>query len=160
MIFLVAQIAAGLMTATAALPAGSAAGANSVGHGTAHVTWARATRALRTGDTLRVDDITMVDTVITWRFNTPPDSTRPRAGWIARRPIAVGEFMRLPAVAPAPVIIMGSIVQVMWTDGAVQLLLKGVATNNAALGAPVGVRIDKNRRLDGIAVGPNSVRLR
>jgi flagella basal body P-ring formation protein FlgA len=38
--------------------------------------------------------------------------------------------------------------------------MSGVATNTAALGAPVGIRIDRTRRLDGIAVAPNTVRLR
>jgi hypothetical protein len=41
----------------------------------------------------------------------------------------------------------------------VRILLTGVATNTAPLGASVGVRIDPTRRLDGIAVAPNTVRL-
>ena len=51
-------------------------------------------------------------------------------------------------------------VSVIYQDGPVRILLTGVATNTASLGAPVGVRIDATRRLDGIAVAPNTVRLR
>jgi len=42
----------------------------------------------------------------------------------------------------------------------VRVVIAGTATNTAAVGAPVGVRIDRARRLDGVAVGPNIVRLR
>jgi flagella basal body P-ring formation protein FlgA len=51
-------------------------------------------------------------------------------------------------------------VAVLYQDGPVRIRLSGVATNTASLGAPVGVRIDATRRLDGIAVAPNTVRLR
>ena len=130
-----------------------------VPRGMARVTWARALRAMRRGDTLRTEDFSLADTVIMWPWNTQPDSAA-QAGWLVKRAFIAGEFMRAPSVAPLPVITTGSTVKVLWQDGGVRLTLSGVATNNAALGAPVGVRIDKNRRLDGIAVGANSVRLR
>lgn len=120
-----------------------------------------ATRALLRGDTLRADDIAVVDTVITWRWNgLAPDTTRAQAGWIARRPIAAGELLRAPAVTPPPVIASGATVTAIWQDGPLTLVVSGVATNTATIGAPVGVRIDRTRRLDGIAVAPNTVRLR
>lgn len=120
-----------------------------------------ATRALLRGDTLRVDDIAVVDTVITWRWNgIAPDTTRAQAGWITRRPIAAGEPLRAPAVTPPPVIASGATVTAIWQDGPLRLVMSGVATNTATIGAPVGVRIDRTRRLDGIAVAPNTVRLR
>lgn len=128
--------------------------------GTARVTWPRAVRAMQRGQTIAASDFVLVDTVIAWHWNTQPDTTRDIAGWVTRRPIAAGEFLRSPGVAPATLIAMGSEVKVLWQDGSLRLTLKGTATNNAAMGAPVGVRIDKNRRLDGIAVGPNTVRLR
>ncbi|MEP6781947.1 MAG: flagella basal body P-ring formation protein FlgA [Gemmatimonadaceae bacterium] len=130
-----------------------------VPHGMARVTWARALRAMRRGDTLHTEDFSLADTVIVWPWNTPPESPA-QAGWLVKRAFFAGEFMRSPSVAPLPVITTGSTVKVLWQDGGVRLTLSGVATNNAALGAPVGVRIDRNRRLDGIAVGANSVRLR
>jgi flagella basal body P-ring formation protein FlgA len=129
--------------------------------GTVRVTWPRALHAFQRGDTVRTGDYVLADTVIAWHWsNTQPDTTRAITGWVARRTIAEGEFLRSPSVAPAPVITIGSTVQVLWQDGSLRLTLTGTATNNAALGAPVGVRIDRNRRLDGVAVGSNTVRLR
>jgi flagellar basal body P-ring formation protein FlgA len=133
---------------------------NELARGTVRVTWPRAVRALQRGQTIAATDFVLVDTVIAWRWNSQPDTVHAIAGWVTRRAISPGEFLRAPGVAPATMIMMGSTVKVLWQDGTLRLTLSGTATNNAALGAPVGVRIDKNRRLDGIAVGPNTVRLR
>jgi len=120
-----------------------------------------ATRFLARGDTLRERDIAVRDTVISWRWGTlGPDTTRVSAGWVTRRPIGAGEVLRSPAVMAPPVIQAGTPVRALYQDGSVQLVLTGTATNTAALGGPVGVRIDRGRRLDGIAVAPNTVRLR
>lgn len=127
--------------------------------GMVRVTWARSLRTLQRGDTLRAEDFVLSDTVIQWKWTAAPES-KAQVGWLVKRAFASGEFMREPAVSPLPVITAGSTVKVMYQEGGVRLTLSGVATNNAALGAPVGVRIDRNRRLDGFAVGPNSVRLR
>lgn len=135
--------------------------ASPVPHGYARMTWPKATRAIARGEVLRAEDFVLTDTVIVWRWNTPSTDTMTAVvGWATRRPIAQGEFMRPPSIAPANAITLGSQVKVFWQDGPVKLTLTGTATNNAALGAPVGVRIDKDRRLDGIAVAPNTVRLR
>lgn len=132
-----------------------------VKRGTASVTWPRAVRALQRGEVVRANDYVLADTAIAWHWNdAPADTMRSITGWVARRAIAAGEFMHAPAVAPPHVVMMGSAVKVLWQDGPVSLTLVGTATNNAALGAPVGVRIDRNRRLDGVAVGSNIVRLR
>lgn len=120
-----------------------------------------ATRAIMRGETLQASDIAVTDTVITWRWNgIAPDTTRAQAGWVSHRAIAAGEVLRAPAVTPPPVITSGSTVKAIWQDGPLTLVMSGVATNTAALGAPVGIRIDRTRRLDGIAVAPNTVRLR
>ncbi len=125
------------------------------------VTLAVAARAFARGDTLRADDIAVVDTVITWRWgNVAPDTSRPGVGWVTRRAIAMGEVLREPAVMAPPVVTSGTTVTAIWQDGPVRLVLSGVATNTAAIGAPVRVRIDGTRRLDGIAIAPNTVRLR
>jgi len=132
-----------------------------VAHGTARVSRSIATRALRTGDTLRAADLARRDTVIVWRWShLTPDTTLALPGWIARRPIAVGEVLRAPAVMAPPLITTGATVRAIWQDGTVQVVMTGIATNTAALGAPVGVRVGQTRRLDGIAVAPNTVRLR
>jgi len=125
------------------------------------VTLAVAARAIARGELLRDEDIALVDTTIVWRWSSiEPDTTRPVAGWVTRRAIAAGEVLRAPAVMAPPVVTSGSTVTAIWQDGPVRVVLAGVATNTAAVGAPVGVRIDRNRRLDGIAVAPNTVRLR
>jgi len=129
--------------------------------GTAQITLSVSTRALARGDTLTASDIAAVDTTIVWRWNAvSPDTLRALPGWIARRPIALGEVLRAPAVMPPPAVYSGATVTAVYQDGALRLVLTGVATNTATIGAPVGVRIDRTRRLDGIAVAPNMVRLR
>lgn len=133
---------------------------DAVVRGMARVRLTVAARALQRGDTLRAEDIALVDTSIVWRWsNVAPDTTRAVPGWITRRAIAAGEVLRAPAVGAAPIVSAGSRVSVIYQDGPVRILLSGIAVNNAPLGAPVGVRIDANRRLDGIAVAPNTVRL-
>jgi flagellar basal body P-ring formation protein FlgA len=124
------------------------------------VTWPVATRALGVGDTVRATDFTLRDSVIAWPWQSKPDSVRNVAGFLVRRPIAIGEVLRAPAIMATPVVTAGSTVNAIWQDGVLRLVLSGVATNTAALGAAVGVRIDRTRRLDGIAVAPNTVRLR
>lgn len=125
------------------------------------VTRTVAARALLRGDTLQASDIATVDTTIIWRWtNVAPDTTRALPGWVTHRNIAAGEVLRAPAVSPPPVVTSGTKVTAIWQDGPLRVVITGIATNSAAIGAPVGVRIDSTRRLDGIAAGPNTVRLR
>lgn len=125
------------------------------------ITVSVAARALVRGETLQVGDIVTMDTSIVWRWNSiTPDTTRALPGWVTRRNIALGEVLRAPAVMPPPVITSGTRVTAIWQDGPLRVVVTGIATNTAAIGAPVGVRIDPTRRLDGIAAGPNIVRLR
>ncbi len=129
--------------------------------GTVRVRLSVSTRALQRGDTLRAADIAVVDTAIVWRWSTAiPDTSRAQVGWVTRRPIAAGEVLRYPAVGQPPLVHVGQRVSAVYQDGPVRILLTGTATNSAPLGAPVGVRIDPTRRLDGIAVALNTVRLR
>ena len=145
----------------ALMATGVVVAADSVARGTSRVRRSVATHALQRGDTLHADDIAIVDTNIVWRWSTiAPDTSLAVAGWVARRAIAVGEVLRYPAVGPPSVVTAGSRVSLIYQDGALRLLLTGVATNSAARGAVVGVRIDPTRRLDGIAVAPNIVRFR
>ena len=129
--------------------------------GTVRVRLSVATRALQRGDTLRTTDIALVDSTIVWRWSTAiPDTSRAQVGWVTRRPIAAGEVLRYPAVGAPPLVYVGQRVSAVYQDGPVRILLTGTATNSTPLGAPVGVRIDPTRRLDGIAVALNTVRLR
>ena len=154
---------AGAASAQAA-PAGNGAaatGTTAVRRGYVRLSLPVATRDMARGETVRAGDFKLVDTTMVWRWNgVAPDTTRAITGWVTRRPVAAGELLREPAVAPASVVTSGAAVTVIYQDGPVRLVLAGVATNSAPLGAAVGVRIDRARRLDGIAVGPNTVRLR
>ena len=164
----VGLLAALVLLAAAAAPVGAQAAtatatatASPLPRGVVRVRLSVATRALQRGDTLQASDIAVVDTTMIWRWTTvAPDTTRAQIGWMVNRPIAAGEVLRTPAVGAPPVVMAGRAVSVVYQDGPVRLQLAGVATNSAPLGAPVGVRIDATRRLDGIAVAPNTVRLR
>jgi flagella basal body P-ring formation protein FlgA len=153
-----AQASAGAARASVA-PA-SAMAVSSVPRGYVRVSLPVATRDLVRGDTVRASDFALVDTTLVWRWTGTPDTTRAITGWVARRPIAAGELLRAPAVAAPSMVSAGATVTLLYQDGPVRLVLRGVATNTASLGAPVGVRVDRTRRLDGIAVAPNTVRLR
>ena len=126
------------------------------------VTWTRAvaTRDLVRGDTLQAGDFVLADTAITGRLPFGVDTTTPAAGWIIRRAIAAGEWLRIPSVAPRPAVTAGQPVQAIWTDGDVHLAVRGVALNTAPVGGAVSVRIGRTRRLDGVVIAPDSVRLR
>jgi flagella basal body P-ring formation protein FlgA len=124
------------------------------------VTLPVARRAMLSGDTVRAADIALLDTTLVWHWSSAPDTNRAITGWVARRAIRVGDVLRAPAITAPPVVAAGATVSAIWQEGSLRLVLTGVATNSAAVGAPVGVRIDRVRRLDGVAIAPNTVRLR
>ncbi len=147
--------------ASATTLASAAPASDTLARGLRRVTLPVATRTLQRGDTLRADDIALLDTTIVWRWNgIAPDTTRPLPGWTTRRAIAAGEVLRAPAVGAPIIITGGATVSAIWQDGPVRVVLTGIATNSASLGAPISVRIDRMRRLDGVAIAPNTVRLR
>ena len=89
---------------------------------------------------------------IAWRERTlwgPPqsDSARtlvgtPEAGWRVRRPIAAGEALVWPAVAPLPAVEAGAPVTLVWRQDGVRISRPGVAMNGAMRGGWVRVRVD------------------
>jgi flagella basal body P-ring formation protein FlgA len=80
-------------------------------------------------------------------------------GSITRRVIAPGEPLRAPSIAPPNVIESGQPVAVVWREPGIEVRLKGVAANAAAVGDRVTVRVDGRRRLEGVAVAPGLVQL-
>jgi len=77
----------------------------------------------------------------------------------ARRVLPDGEPIRTSDIAAAPVVFAGdSVVAEVIRDG-VRLALVGTALHNAPLGARVTIRLDRGRRLAGVATGRNTVRL-
>jgi len=128
----------------------------------ATLVWTRAiaVRPLMRGDTLQADDFMLADTLVQRRPPYGADTTTPKAGWLVQRPIGVGEWLRTPAVIPAPAVTAGRPVHAIYHDGAVQLAVSAIALRSAPIGGSVTVRIGRTRRLDGIVIAPDSVRLR
>jgi flagella basal body P-ring formation protein FlgA len=51
------------------------------------------------------------------------------------------------------------VVQVIWTDGKIELRITGRAMNAATAGGRVTVRVDTERRFEGVAISPGLVRM-
>ncbi len=128
----------------------------------ATLVWTRAiaVRPLMRGDTLQAADFTLADTLVQRRPPYGADTTTPKAGWLVQRPIGVGEWLRTPAVIPVPAVTAGRPVHAIYNDGTVQLAVSAIALRSAPIGGSVTVRIGRTRRLDGIVIAPDSVRLR
>ncbi len=124
--------------------------------------WTRAvaTRDLARGDTLRDGDIALVDTLVERRPPFGLDTTTPRRGWLVQRAIAAGEWLRAPAVIAPPAVTAGQPVYALWRDDHVTLAMAGVALRTAPVGATVSVRVGRTRRLDGVVIAPDTVRIR
>ncbi len=128
----------------------------------APVVWSRAiaTRALVRGDTLHADDFAIADTAIHGRIPFGIDTTAPQAGWLIHRAVAAGEWLRAPAVQPRAAVSAGQTVQALWFDGDVSLSVTAIALNSAPIGGAVSLRVGSTRRLRGVAMAPDTVRIR
>lgn len=126
------------------------------------VLWTRAvaTRALVRGDTLHADDFAMADTAMRGRIPFGLDTTTPQAGWLVHRAVAAGEWLRAPAVQPRAAVSAGQTVQALWFDGDVSLAVTAIALNSAPIGGAVSLRVGRTRRLRGVAMAPDTVRIR
>ena len=80
-------------------------------------------------------------------------------GWVAKRLIRVGEVLRAPAIAPADLVRSGDTVQLVWREGDLEIRMSGRAMGSAAAGENVLVRVDTQRRFEGVAEAPGVVRL-
>lgn len=92
---------------------------------------------------------------------TRPDSAsgNERVGWVTRRVITAGEALREPAVSPPELVKAGETVDVVWSDGSMQVRARGQATRSGGMGDRISVRIDQRRRLEGVVAGPGLVSL-
>lgn len=128
----------------------------------ATLVWTRAVavRPLMRGDTLQAADFTLTDTLVQRRPPYGVDTTTPQPGWLVQRPIGVGEWLRTPGVVPVPAVSAGRPVHAIYNDGTVQLAVSAIALRSAPIGGSVTVRIGRTRRLDGIVIAPDTVRLR
>lgn len=94
-------------------------------------------------------------------FVLAPDADPAAApvGWVTRRVVREGEPLRPPAIGPVDAVRSGEGVQLLWSDGAIELRMRGRAMNSAPAGGKVLVRVDERRRFEGIALGAGVVRL-
>ncbi len=114
-----------------------------------------ASRRLQRGEILTAEDMA-VSTSVVWGAPRP-SSLEPSEGWIVQRIIKLGEPLRVPAVRPPMAVVSGSVVELIWSKGAVGLQLLGTAAGSAVLGDTVFVRTESGRRLRGVAVAPGIV---
>lgn len=73
---------------------------------------------------------------------TVPGGGPPEAGWIVRRPLAAGEPIEWPAVAPPLAVEAGQPVTLVWNQGGVRVSRAGIAMNGAMRGGWVQVRVN------------------
>lgn len=88
-----------------------------------------------------------------------PQPAAERVGWVTKRVIAAGEPLRAPAVSPPELVKSGQTVDVVWKQGGIELRARGQASRSGAMGERVSVRIQPNRRLEGVVVGPGMISL-
>jgi flagella basal body P-ring formation protein FlgA len=80
------------------------------------------------------------------------------AGWIVRRAVAEGTVVEPPMASPPSIVAAGSSVRLIWTRGAVSVAVDATALHDAALGAPILVRVPGRRgQLRGTVAGPGLV---
>jgi flagella basal body P-ring formation protein FlgA len=117
-----------------------------------------ATRALPVGSRLASTDLEA-----SARLRWGPPVTRsetPGPGWQVRRPIAVGEALSRPAVAPPLLVAAGSAVRLLWERGGVQIALDGIALNDARQGETVRARVEgRGRYAAGTVIAPGTAAL-
>ncbi len=115
-----------------------------------------ATRALRAGDTVGVEDVTV--TLETRWGKSAHEITRDIAGWEVRRPVALGEPLITPYIAPPKLVSTGDSLRLTWSQGAINIETIGIALGQARLGEPVRAKVGESE-LSGIVTGPGMARL-
>ena len=112
--------------------------------------------AALTSDDLRSDSLPV------WGLRDSSTTMIPIAALVGsetRRVLREGEPVRQADVVQAPVVRVGDTITAEYMRDGVKLALVGTALQNAPLGGRVAIRLDRGRRLAGIAVGRNTVRL-
>jgi flagella basal body P-ring formation protein FlgA len=116
-----------------------------------------AARPLATGALLSAADLKSEPRVC-WGPPAPPSESRPGPGWEVRRALATGEVLARPAVTPPMLVVAGEPVRLVWTEGAVQVSVVGIALNRARQGELVRARVEgRSDRLVGTATATGTV---
>jgi flagella basal body P-ring formation protein FlgA len=116
-----------------------------------------AARPLASGALLGPADVRLEPRV---RWGPPATSceSRPGPGWEVRRALAAGEVLAHPAVAPPIFVVAGAPVRLVWTEGAVQVSVVGVALNRARQGELVRAQVEgRSSPLVGTAAATGTV---
>jgi flagella basal body P-ring formation protein FlgA len=115
-----------------------------------------ATRTLARGTVLTAGDFAFRDTTL--RGGGPIDTPVVGEGWVTRRLIGAGEILRMPAVERPHLVSANQPVALEWIDKNVTLILRGIATRDAAMGERIAVRTDSGRRVEATVVAPGRLR--
>lgn len=103
-----------------------------------------AARELAMGGTLTAADITWGERTV-WgppRTGASAGPGVPEPGWVVRRPLAAGEELAWPALAPPQAVQAGAPVTLVWQQNGVRVTRAGLAINGAARGGWVRVRVE------------------
>ncbi len=110
---------------------------------------------LERGHVLALEDIAYEESVV-WgppRLNKQPDPV----GWVAQRPVDIGDELRRPTVRPPLGVVSGSPVSIVWSTGTVAVTVPGVAAGSGPVGESVYVRTESGKRIRGTIVAPGVV---
>jgi flagella basal body P-ring formation protein FlgA len=81
-------------------------------------------------------------------------------GWEVRRPVAAGEELAPPAVAPPALVVAGQPITLRWQRGAVEVTLPGTALHTARAGETARATVPgRPGRLEGRVTGPGTITL-
>lgn len=116
-----------------------------------------ARRALERGAVVTEEDMA-TESRVHWGPPVGPESPC-EPGWVVQRSLDAGEELTPPAVQPPLLVVSGSPVTVVWSQGKVNLTLMGRAAGSAARGERVFVRTETGIRLEGLVEGPGLVRI-
>lgn len=116
-----------------------------------------AARDLMRGTVLSANDIKWSDTTLT--DGSVPEAANVAPGWVARRVIREGEILREPGVAKPDLVRAGDAVDVIYSTPGVSIRVRGTAIGRGSKGDEVYVKLDNRRRLHGVIMGPNIVRV-
>lgn len=108
----------------------------------------RAARDLARGQEITRDDIAAAQTT--------SESDLP-LGWVTRRVIREGEFLRPPAIARPSILAANTTVTVRAPAGRVTVTRQGTALANAGVGDTVLVRLDRSSSVSAIVIDSTTV---